>query len=369
MTNNNQVNGASLWQTNVGTHEHPVSYLHEYAVAMIWEALHSHSEVRIRNEDGTLSDNLAAGMARVDIPDATTAIANSIPDLAIYDENHRPIRVVEVECSSKPNADKVKRLNNLGVDVIVAEVHDQSRLFSFIQTGSVRPSKANKFMPDKGELNRSPFTRLTYKEVLWSEQNRVYMPNMAAANLAVVNIPEQRRNGDMQYKADRTIKDFMNALAWCSPEVRREFCKMMFGQDELRDVHALFPISSANPKFGVLRDTYNRQALTVETEPASENLEAEFHDAMVNIYHTAAEQGYRPRYFLNMVSEHGGLSAAKRLINSSNAQQGLYRLSQMGLLHVSLEALILQERWQSLFTDDERRKARERLSELGYNPD
>ena len=299
-------------------------------------------------------------------PDATTAIANSIPDLAIYDENHRPIRVVEVEYSSKPNADKIKRLNNLGVDVVVAEVHNHSRLFNFIQTGRVQTAKTDKFMPDKGELNRR---RLNYKAVLWNEQSRVYMPDMAAANLAVVNIPEQQRNGDIQFKANRTIKDFMNALAWCSPEVRREFCEMMFGQDELRDIHALYPISSANPKFDVLRDAYNMQGRVIETVSVSENLESGFHDAMVNIYNTAAEHGYRARYFLSMVSEYGGLSAAKRLINSPNAQQGLYRLSQMGLLHISLEALILQERWQSLFTDDERRKARERLNELGYNPD
>ena len=257
MANGRIADRQSIWQTNVGTQEHPVSYLHEYAVAMIWEALHSHREVRIRNEDGTLSDNLNEGMARVGIPDATTAIANSIPDLAIYDKNHRPIRVVEVEYSSKPNADKIKRLNNLGVDVIVAEVHNQARLFSFIQAGNFQTSKANRFMPDEKELNRSPFTRLNYKAVLWNEQNRVYMPDVAAVNLAVVNIPEQQRNGAMQHEADRTIKNFMNALAWCSPEVRREFCEMIFGQDELRDIHALHPISSANPKFDVLRDAYN----------------------------------------------------------------------------------------------------------------
>lgn len=101
----------------------------------------------------------------------------------------------------------------------------------------------------------------------------------------------------------------------------------------------------------------------------SDNTEAEFHDAMVNIYHIADRHGYRPTYFLNMVRKHGGLEAARRLINSPGLQSGLSRLWKLGLLDQSAEALVLQERWRNLFTEVERRKARERLIAYGYKFD
>ncbi len=98
------------------------------------------------------------------------------------------------------------------------------------------------------------------------------------------------------------------------------------------------------------------------------NLEGEFHEAMLNIYHAAAELGYRPTYFLRMVNEHGGLGAAKRLLSATETQEGLTKLWELGRLDISVEALVLDERWESLFSDDERRKALERLESYGYNP-
>ena len=96
-------------------------------------------------------------------------------------------------------------------------------------------------------------------------------------------------------------------------------------------------------------------------------LEGSFHEAMVNIYHAAAELGYRPTYFLRMVNEHGGLAAAKRLLSAVESQEGLTKLWELGRLDISVEALVLQERWESLFNDDEQHKARERLEAYGYH--
>ena len=97
-----------------------------------------------------------------------------------------------------------------------------------------------------------------------------------------------------------------------------------------------------------------------------ENLEAEFDEAMRDTYRRASEHGYRPTYFLQMIETHGGVGAAKRLLATPEHQSGLTRLWELDLLSISAEALVLQERWQSLFTDDERRKARERLKAHGY---
>ena len=98
------------------------------------------------------------------------------------------------------------------------------------------------------------------------------------------------------------------------------------------------------------------------------SLADEFHRAMLKIYDDAAELGYRPVRFLQMVHEHGGAEAARRLLSAPEAQAGLTTLWELGRLDISVEALVVQERWQPLFTDAERRAARDRLSAYGYDP-
>jgi hypothetical protein len=98
----------------------------------------------------------------------------------------------------------------------------------------------------------------------------------------------------------------------------------------------------------------------------SNTLEEEFHLAMLSIDATAGKYGYHPSYFLRMVHELGGVKAAKLLLSKNDPQSGLARLWQLGLLENSMEALVLQERWKELFSDDERQAARKRLQDCGY---
>ena len=53
------------------------------------------------------------------------------------------------------------------------------------------------------------------------------------------------------------------------------------------------------------------------------DLENQFHKEMVRIYREATKFGYYPNYFLQMVANDGGLSAAKRLLNSGDTSSGL----------------------------------------------
>ena len=54
-----------------------------------------------------------------------------------------------------------------------------------------------------------------------------------------------------------------------------------------------------------------------------EDLEKQFHRATVNIYETAKrELGYTATYFLRMVSDYGGLEAAKRLLATDKPSEG-----------------------------------------------
>ena len=93
-----------------------------------------------------------------------------------------------------------------------------------------------------------------------------------------------------------------------------------------------------------------------------------FHNEMLRLYEDATTFGYYPTYFLGMVQELGGVAAAKQLLKGSDISDGLTRLWEEERLDISMEALILQEPWRSLFNDAELNRARRRLEDLGYDP-
>jgi hypothetical protein len=101
--------------------------------------------------------------------------------------------------------------------------------------------------------------------------------------------------------------------------------------------------------------------------PNLERLEQQFHEEMIEIYQRAkAECRYVANRFLQMVSELGGLAAAKRLLASEGYQEGFTRLCMEGRLDLSMEATILKEPWRQLFSADELRIAKDRLDQVGY---
>lgn len=98
-------------------------------------------------------------------------------------------------------------------------------------------------------------------------------------------------------------------------------------------------------------------------------LEREFHQAMVRIYERAREEArYNATRFLRMVSEQGGLAAARTLLRSQPSD-GFTALWQAGRLDLSVEAHVLLPRFQPLFTDAERESARRRLEQYGFAVD
>lgn len=99
------------------------------------------------------------------------------------------------------------------------------------------------------------------------------------------------------------------------------------------------------------------------------SLEAQFEQEMLEGSRTLQkEYRYNPTYFLQMVREHGGVGAVRRLLKAENYQDGLTKLWELGRLDMSIEAAVLEPRWASLFTDDEKRIAKKRLAVLGYPP-
>ena len=94
--------------------------------------------------------------------------------------------------------------------------------------------------------------------------------------------------------------------------------------------------------------------------------EAAFHQEMLDTCREAAKLGYRPTRFLQMVNQDGGVATAHRLLATGGPADGLTRLWELGRLDISLEAIMLKLEYRSLFSDEERSIARERLTEIRY---
>jgi hypothetical protein len=65
-----------------------------------------------------------------------------------------------------------------------------------------------------------------------------------------------------------------------------------------------------------------------------------------------------------MVVEMGGVAAAKKLLASDDIQSGLYELFECGRLDLTVETLVLQDEYRSLFSPEELVEAQRRLDLL-----
>ena len=104
-----------------------------------------------------------------------------------------------------------------------------------------------------------------------------------------------------------------------------------------------------------------------KVQAMTDNREDAFDRAMRNIYKSAlTECGYRATRFLHLIDSHGGLLAAKQLLGTPGHPEGLTKLWELQRLDISMEALVLQSRWDGLFSEKELAVARKRLTDLHY---
>jgi hypothetical protein len=97
------------------------------------------------------------------------------------------------------------------------------------------------------------------------------------------------------------------------------------------------------------------------------DLKDEFYAAMLTTYEEGVQSGYIPTRFQQMLQQYGGVETAKRLLAAKETQAGLFTLWELGLLDQSMEATVIQEKFQPLFTAEEIQEARRRLEELNYS--
>jgi hypothetical protein len=96
----------------------------------------------------------------------------------------------------------------------------------------------------------------------------------------------------------------------------------------------------------------------------SDELKRRFDSAMLNIYRRAKDDaGYNATRFLQMLTEHGGVETAQRLLPSMS--DGFTELWKRGRLDLTVEYLVVQPEWARLFTDAERDVAKRRLVDSG----
>lgn len=99
------------------------------------------------------------------------------------------------------------------------------------------------------------------------------------------------------------------------------------------------------------------------------NLVDEFNSDMLIVYTGAKEEcNYNATRYLQMISVHGGLATAKKLLAENKIHDGLTALYKCNRLDLTVEALVLNEKYKSLFTEKELKTARRRLDDLHYVP-
>ena len=99
----------------------------------------------------------------------------------------------------------------------------------------------------------------------------------------------------------------------------------------------------------------------------TDDLEAQFDEAMMDIYVTAKKEAkYNASRYLEMLLEHRGLETARMLINASEPSAGFTSLWEAKRLDLTVEALVIRPQWSQLFEPDEIERAQRRLKQYNY---
>lgn len=80
------------------------------------------------------------------------------------------------------------------------------------------------------------------------------------------------------------------------------------------------------------------------------------------------ECNYNASYFLRMLEEMGGVATAKSLLTKTTLSSGYTELWLRGRLDITVECVVLNKTFRSLFDEQELATARRRLLESNFDP-
>ena len=213
------------------TGERP-TYLHEYAVALLHDELScARGPVRVQKPDGSMSGDLLEGVGQpshkhVAIPTSVESIRGFQPDLVLYSEGLRSIRVVEVEVTAKTPQEKVERLRNAGIDVVQVQVREWK---------------------DLGRLCWKPIPPQYATNLQTDELRGAY--GLHDKRSSGVDGPLAFNNRHRQNNYDTQVLELCHALYQCTPELRREFLEIL---KTLDSPESLYPLSLSSPAREIL---------------------------------------------------------------------------------------------------------------------
>ncbi len=96
--------------------------------------------------------------------------------------------------------------------------------------------------------------------------------------------------------------------------------------------------------------------------------EKRLHRAMIDATKECKRLGYPPNFLIQMIQESGPLGACQRILAKPDLSEGFVKLLVLRRPDLTIEAIVLQEEFAKLFTDEERTIARKRLAEVDYFP-
>ena len=172
---------------------------------------------------------------RIAIPDELTPIGGMVPDIAIYDSDHRPIAVVEVQVTSSPSENKVARLERLGVKMIIVPVPNQEALLTMFRPVTVEELFRSIHIPDQFYGH----TNLINKQ--WDS---------VAGSLSADGLQRRSATRRRLQQANDAVAELIAFLKMCDPTLRQELRVVL---DELDSIESQHPILSGNPKLPVLQ--------------------------------------------------------------------------------------------------------------------
>ena len=229
------------WDKNVGTAAHPVSVIHEYAVALLWERLQLELDrekvggrenavqyfVSLPLWDGGVQHIPALSkVASLNIPTAMQPIGGIIPDLAAFDHQGTVVRIFEVITNNPPDSEKQAKLDKLatrGVDTCLIRAKEEADLKAI-------------FPGPKPPLDKWDYTTTWFPDAVGRG------PHFLATAV------EAQRN------ADDYLDSFMNALMCASPGKRRQVHHIF---EQLSTFPALYPLMVTNPKYSVMEHLFS----------------------------------------------------------------------------------------------------------------
>lgn len=98
------------------------------------------------------------------------------------------------------------------------------------------------------------------------------------------------------------------------------------------------------------------------------DLQKQLHQAMLEIYQRSLkETGVNHSMFHRMIHEQGAHATALHLVHAPKPSDGYTDLYLKGRLDLTVEALVLQKKWDPIFEEETRQLARKRLTEYRFD--